>query len=187
MADALHLKDLLRRSQLPSDQPIVIRRKPWAVLLSIALLPFLAGLGGLALWLSAHSGISFPWFDRVLLVVLGLLILIGLRSGLDYVLGYELVIDNTGALLGGKLGKRHFLWSEINEFATWQNWAISATGARIPLGYQAVIQVDGSNNPPRLLRNLWLKGHFTAPFMELGGMDLVKLLNKAKHQFQGVS
>ena len=184
MTERRHLKALLRRPLSPSDLPIVIRRKPWAVGLSIVLLPLFAGLGVLAFWASLQTYSEPSWFLRIWLIVIGLLITLGIRSGLDFVWGYKLVIDIDGVWLGGKLDTRHFRWDEIAQFATWRNQPTTATGFGVPMGYQAVIQVDGSNNPARLMRNLWFKGYFTAPFMELGGKDLVKLLNKAKRQFE---
>ena len=187
MTDGKLLKVLLRRPLLPSDLPIVITRKPWAIALSIALLPLIPVLGAAAFWAGFQTYILLPWFLRILLVLLGVLVVLGLRSGIDFAWNYKLVIDADGVRLGGKLDPRQFRWSEITEFATWRIRAMTTNGIIVPLGYQAVIQVDGSENPVRLMRNLWFKGHFAAPLMELGGKDLVKLLNKAKRQFESAT
>ena len=177
-------RTLLRRQIKPSDLPIIVRRKRWAILLSCLVMPFLIGLGAIVLWVVTRPDFQAGLLENAVATSFVLLLAIGCITGVDTMFGYQIHIDQEGVTARGLLKTRHFGWDEITHFDAWRNRAYGGDGLIIGLGYRAIIHVDGSNNPKRLLRNLFFAGHFTPPFMELGGKELVKLLTKAKAKLE---
>ena len=112
-------------------------------------------------------------------ISIAILFLIGFYVLIDNI-GYNLIVERDGITAVGLLKTRHLSWSEITYFKTWRMRTVTNYGFISLPHHQAVIHVDGSDNPKRLPRNLFFAGHFVPPFMELDGMDLVKLLAKAK-------
>lgn len=180
MAKTASPKTLLGRRLKDSDFPIIIRRKRWIEWMTVILLPVLLAFAAMLMWLLLQSDFQAGW-GALFLGLFAALLLLGCYVGLDNI-GFELTVDTDGLYLDGRLKTRHIDWDEITGFGTWRGRAF-VEGAVISLGfYQAVIHVDGSNNPKRLLRNLFFAGHFVPPMMELGGKELIRLLAKAgKH------
>lgn len=180
MARKASLNTLMRRRLTARDLPIIVKRKRWADWLVLVLTPILVALGGGFSW-AAVAVPDVAWLARLLLGTMGFLFSLGIVFAIDTLFGYTVIIDGDGITLKGRLGTRLIVWSEITRFGTWRIRAVM-DGPDLTLGFQAVIHVDGSNNPKRLLRNLFFSGHFVAPFMDIGGKELVRLMAKAHRQ-----
>lgn len=169
-------KTLLGRRLKDGDFPFVIRRKAWASLLSAVMSPALAAIAGAMIWLLLNSVVPLD-LGAIFMLLMAALLLIGSFIMLDAI-GYTATVDRESITIKGLILTRRFAWSEITHFGTWRIRGF-ADGILISLGYQAVIHVDGSNHPRRLLQNLFFAGHFMPPFMELGGKELIRLLAKS--------
>ena len=182
MIEGKALRQLARRSIRQRDLPIVIRRVPWMNWFAAVFLPLIFTFALLLIWFVLTSagqlglGSLFP-------AVIGVTMLIACYTGVDGI-GYHLIIDQEGITTKGRLATTFFAWDEVTHFGTWRMRAFTGDGF-FSIGYQAVIYVDGSNNTKRRLQNLFFLGYFIPPKMELGGMELVKLLTKAKRKLEG--
>ena len=181
MSRKASLKTLLNRRIKDSDFPILIRRRAWANGLTMVLLPVLAALAGGLLWLLFVAELHLGW-GALFMAILAAMLLIGCGTALDSI-GLSLSVDPEGISAKGLIETRQFGWDEITHFGTWRVRNVS-DGYVIPHKYQAVIHVDGSSHPKRLLRNLFFAGHFLPPFMELDGKDLIRLLAKVKRHVE---
>jgi hypothetical protein len=181
-------KTLLGRRLKPNDFPFVIRRKRWIDWLTgCVLVAVCLALAGGSLWLSwaLPLELELGW-AKLFCALFGVLLLTGAYVGIDNI-GYHLVVDSDGITLRGRLSQRQVFWSEITHYATWRGRAVTGDGIFFLGFYQAVIHVDGSNNPKRLARNIFFAGHFAPPVMEIGGKEIIKLLAKAQRYFENGS
>ncbi len=181
MARKASLKTLLNRRIKDSDFPIQIRRRAWANWFSALMLPIFLAIPCGLIWLLANAVVPLGW-GPVFMLLLAALMLIGFGIALDGI-ALSASADREGITVKGLIETRHFSWDEITHFGTWRIRSF-ADGFLIAFGFQAVIHVDGSANPKRMLRNLFFAGHFLPPFMELDGKDIIKLLAKVKRHVE---
>lgn len=167
----------LKRGEIRRDQlPIIIRRKWWIDLISLAILPVWVALALLSIWASITANIDPNPLGRVLLFLMGgICALVGMLTA-NAIFGYRLIVHEHGVTIAENFSTRSFRWDEITKFDVWPI-------PRLP-GHQTIIYVDGSNNPKRIARNLYFAGHFVVPYLELRGKDLTRLLRRTKQALQ---
>ncbi len=159
-----------------AGEPIVIRRRWWANLLVVILLPVFSAvsffaIAGLPLALSKGQ-----WGAAAILPMVAFVFSLGVMIALNSLLFYRVVVDHDGVQIVGNLWSHNLLWSEIETIRPRSNY-------RVP-GYHVEIQVDGSNNPRRHWCNFWLAGYFIHPLMERGGKDLTRYLNRKRAEWR---
>jgi hypothetical protein len=180
-------RTLLKRRITAQDLPITVGFARWTPYVHAVALPIIAAATAFLASIGYGMATLGDWTAVAWLTLLIALFLIGSITGIDHCFRYQLLLDSSGITLKGNITSRYIRWDEITHFSTWRNRGYTGDGGSIPLGFQARIHVDGSNNPRRILRNLFFAGYFTPPFLELGGKDLVKLLTKAKRELEGLA
>jgi len=155
---------------------IVIRRRWWANLISLIVLPVVMTLSSAMGWAGIRIlGKPDGWWVAPLLMLGSSLFMLVVVIGLNALFTYRIELDARGLRIIGNLYTHDLTWQEITLIQKRHNF-------RVP-GYHVGIQVDGSRARRRHWSNLWLTGYYVHPGMEKGGIELTAYLKRKRREY----
>ena len=159
-----------------SGKVIVIRRRWWADLISLILVPGVTTLSGAMGWAGVRIlGKPDGWWAGPMLLLGSSLFMLAAVIALNALFTYRVELNARGLRIIGNLYTHDLTWKEITLIHRRHNF-------RVP-GYHVGIEVDGSNLPRRHWCNLWAKGYFIHPGMEKGGTALTAYLMRKRREY----
>ena len=155
---------------------ITIRRRWWAHLLGLIMLPLFVTLG-VVMGLAGFTILPEPggWWRSPLALAGSGVGFMASAVALNALFTYRVELDARGLRIIGNLYTHDITWDEITSITKRHNY-------RAP-GYHVGIEVDGSNLPRRHWCNMWINGYLILPGMEKGGIALTAYLKRKRREY----